>query len=271
MIKKLFGRTGKLSDNLSDKASQKLGDKLDQFPTSMEFYPPSSLAVLRNYQGYSVAKPFPHLMIDNFFHPEVLGKLLDDWPEPSEMGLEVHDDGTFSKQKYRFGPRTPYSKLFLNCFSEPEFLEALEVVTEIENLIPDPYHMGAAFHFTSSGGKLAIHADFNKHHKFELDRRLNILVYLNQNWQEEYGGHLELWNREMKSCEQKFLPIFNRLVLFSTTDFSYHGQPEPITAPVGMARRSIALYYFTNGRPEHELSPTGEHSTLWRERPGLGF
>jgi Rps23 Pro-64 3,4-dihydroxylase Tpa1-like proline 4-hydroxylase len=93
-----------------------------------------------------------------------------------------------------------------------------------------------------------VHADFNRHEKLNLDRRLNLLLYLNRDWKEEYGGHLQLWTRDMGRCVVKVLPVFNRCVVFSTTDFSYHGHPDPLTCPPGRTRKSIAMYYYTNGR-----------------------
>ena len=85
--------------------------------------------------------------------------------------------------------------------------------------------------------------------KMKLDRRLNILIYLNQNWADHNGGHLELWDKNMKNCEKKILPIFNRMVIFSTTDFSYHGNPNKVKVNNDNSRKSIALYYYSNGRP----------------------
>ncbi|WP_162625617.1 2OG-Fe(II) oxygenase, partial [Mycolicibacterium llatzerense] len=117
------------------------------------------------------------------------------------------------------------------------------------------------------GGFLKVHADFNRHHRLNLDRRLNGLLYLNKDWEESWGGHIQLWDRDMQHCVQKSLPIFNRFLLFATTDFSYHGHPDPLTCPPHRARRSMALYYYTNGRPDEERS-SSEHSTLFRARPG---
>jgi hypothetical protein len=91
------------------------------------------------------------------------------------------------------------------------------------------------------------------------------LIYLNKDWQEEYGGYLELWNTEMTECGQRILPIFNRCVIFNTTDFSYHGHPDPLNCLEGQTRKSLALYYYSNGRPREELSDF--HWTTWHERP----
>jgi hypothetical protein len=140
----------------------------------------------------------------------------------------------------------------------------LSGVTGIENIIPDPSFDGGGLHQIVRGGKLGIHADFNKHPKYDLDRRLNVILYLNKDWREDYGGHLELWDRGMTRCEAKVLPVFNRLMIFGTTDFTYHGHPDPLQCIEGMTRKSLALYYFSNGRPAHEVS--GEHSTIFKHR-----
>ena len=135
-----------------------------------------------------------------------------------------------------------------------------------ETLITDPYLAGGGLHELKDGGHLNVHADFNQHPKMKLDRRLNILIYLNHKWGENNGGHLELWNKEMKECEKKILPIFNRMVVFSTTDFSYHGNPNEVIVNEDNSRKSIALYYYSNGRPSSERK-LGLHSTIFRKRP----
>ena len=233
-----------------------------------------NLVRLTSIDNYATAEPFPHLVIDDLFNPDALDLVLREWPSWETPDLETYDDGTFVKLKYASNVRTdygPYTRFFLHSLGEPLFLDALEKVTGIAGLVPDPYWHGGGLHFTRSGGKLAIHADFNKHFKFDLDRRVNLIVYLNRGWTDENQGWLELWGRDMKSWVQRVLPIFNRTVIFSTTDFSYHGQPEPIHGPAELFRRSIALYYYSNGRPAEELSGRDPKDTLWRKRPGLGY
>ena len=147
--------------------------------------------------------------------------------------------------------------------SAPPVLQFLEALTGIEGLIPDPYFGGAGPHQIEPGGFLKIHADFNWHPLLKLDRRLNLIVYLNREWREEYGGHIELWDREMTRCERKVLPVWNRTVVFNTTDFSYHGHPEPLASPPGTTRKSVSFYYYSNGRPAEERS--APHDTLFRK------
>jgi hypothetical protein len=217
------------------------------------------------YASYSNARPFPHIVIDNFFDPNLLELILAEFPKPGEIKWQKFDTGheikLASSAESSFGSAT---RLFLYHLNSATFLEFLSAVTGIDNLIPDPRFEGGGLHQIVRGGKLGVHTDFNKHSIFGLDRRLNLLLYLNKNWREEYGGHLELWDRDMTRCEAKVLPVFNRMMIFGTTDFTYHGHPNPLQCPEGMTRKSLALYYFSNGRPAEEVS--GEHSTIFRAR-----
>jgi Rps23 Pro-64 3,4-dihydroxylase Tpa1-like proline 4-hydroxylase len=101
------------------------------------------------------------------------------------------------------------------------------------------------------------------HPKLKLDRRVNMLIYLNRDWRDEWGGHLDLWDASMKERRQSIAPMFNRTVVFSTTDTSFHGHPHPLATPLGVTRKSVSLYYYTAGRPEHERSAA--HDTIFKE------
>jgi hypothetical protein len=219
------------------------------------------------HSDYANAKPYPHIVLDNFFDPNIVDDILAEFPKPNAINWQTFDNRAeiklASAAEASFGPMT---RLFLYHLNSVTFLDFLGRVTGIDNLISDPHFEGGGLHQIVRGGKLAVHADFNKHRYYGLDRRLNLLLYLNKDWREEYGGHLELWNREMSGCEAKVLPVFNRMMIFGTTDFTYHGHPDPLHCPEGMTRKSLALYYFSNGRPAEEVS--GEHSTLFRARHG---
>jgi hypothetical protein len=219
---------------------------------------------------YLEAKPFPHVVFDDFFDPRLLELVLDEFPKPGEIRWQSFDNAQeiklASSREASFGPVTRLLMYHLNSMT---FLEFLSSVTGIDNLIPDPGFEGGGLHQIVRGGKLGVHADFNKHRDFGLDRRLNLLLYLNKDWREEYDGQLQLWNRDMSRCEAKVLPIFNRVMVFGTTDFTYHGHPDPLQCPDGMTRKSLALYYFSNGRPAEEV--TGEHSTIFLPRDDKDF
>ena len=219
---------------------------------------------------YMNAKPFPHIVFDNFFDPALVDQILAEFPAPDAIRWQKFDNGQeiklASSAEQSFGPVT---RLFMYHLNSMTFLEFLSRVTGIKNLIPDPGFEGGGLHQIVRGGKLGVHADFNKHRDLNLDRRLNLLLYLNKDWRDEYGGHLQLWDRDMTRCEAKVLPLFNRMMIFGTTDFTYHGHPDPLQCPEGMTRKSLALYYFSNGRPAEEV--TGEHSTLFRARDEKDF
>ncbi len=214
---------------------------------------------------YIKAAPFPHIVLDDFFDPGLIDQVLTEFPRPDAIRWQQFDNEReiklASAVESSFGPVT---RLFLYHLNSITFLEFLSAVTGIPNLISDPRFDGGGLHQIVRGGKLGIHADFNRHRAYNLDRRLNLLLYLNKDWREEYGGHLQLWNRDMTRCEAKVLPIFNRVMIFGTTDFTYHGHPDPLQCPEGMTRKSLALYYFSNGRPAEEIS--GDHSTIFRAR-----
>ncbi len=217
--------------------------------------------------SYARALPFPHTVMDDFLPASVTRRVLEEFPSPETDQWTRYEDSEQKKLASRFEQHMgPATRLLLYQLNSAPFLEFLEVLTGIEGLIPDPYYGGGGLHQIERGGFLEVHADFNWHPKLELDRRLNLLIYLNQDWKEEFGGHLELWNRDMSRCEQRVLPVFNRCVVFSTTDTSFHGHPHPLTCPEGQTRKSIALYYYTKGRPPAETS--AEHTTLFQTRPG---
>lgn len=218
-------------------------------------------------EEYKNNKPFPNIYFDDFLPAEAAEAALREFPQPREISWSKFSNTNEKKLAFDVAERLPAPLrdvlYFMNSRPMLEFLEAL---TGIEGVIADPYYFGGGLHQIKPGGKLAIHADFNRHTKLKLDRRINVLIYLNKDWNEGYGGHFELWNRDMTRAEQRILPIFNRCAIFSTTSFSYHGHPNPLTCPRDRTRKSLATYYYSNGRPEEETSE--EHSTLFQRRPG---
>jgi hypothetical protein len=214
---------------------------------------------------YQTADPFPHIVLDGLFEDAALEGVLAEFPKPEEMRWMHFDSATEKKLGFYHEHSTlsPGVRAFLDALNGYEMLLWLEALTGIEGLIPDPYFGGGGLHQIESGGFLKIHADFNVHPKLKLDRRANLLVYLNHDWQEEWGGHLELWNASMTERRQRIAPTFNRTVVFSTTDTSFHGHPHPLQTPAGVTRKSVSLYYYTAGRPVEERS--APHDTIFRE------
>jgi Rps23 Pro-64 3,4-dihydroxylase Tpa1-like proline 4-hydroxylase len=224
-----------------------------------------------NAEEYKANQPYPHIYFDNFLPVEVAEAALRDFPEPKEVDwLAYKDVNQHKKLAFDAVEKLPPSirdvLYFLNTHPMLRFLETL---TGIQSVLPDPHYAGGGLHQIRPGGLLEVHADFSYHKGLRLDRRINVLIYLNKDWNEEYGGHFELWDREVKRAEKKILPIFNRCAIFSTTSVSFHGHPEPLTCPPDRNRKSIATYYYSNGRPEEDPNLTHKHEVAFQQRPGV--
>ena len=208
-------------------------------------------------ENYSLAKPFPNIEINNFFNKEFLDKVLKEFPDLANLEksnkYENKNEIKYANNEYDLFPEV--IKKFFDFLNSLTFLNFIQNITSIqESLIADKELNGGGLHEIKKGGVLKIHTDFNRHPKLDLDRRVNVLIYLNRDWKTEYGGHLELWDKDMKECKKKILPTFNKMVIFSTNDFSNHGHPNPVTCSKNNSRKSIALYYFSKGRPLEELN-----------------
>jgi len=219
----------------------------------------------RSYAGrYQSAEPYHHICIDDFLPEEVIERVRADvasLPEP-----ERAFDAPQERLKSQYNPdRLPdYTRHLFQALNARPFILFLEEMTGIKGLIPDPYYMGGGIHRTLTGGHLDIHADFNVHTHMKVERRLNVLIYLNPGWKEEYGGSFEVWDKPMQNKVASFAPIENRMCCFSTGSDTWHGNPEPVNHPDGEPRQSIALYYYTATWNETRVS----HSTLFKPRPG---
>ena len=157
----------------------------------------------------------------------------------------------------------PNTQNVIKKLSDKNFLNWLEKLTGINNLIPDPELDGGGLHLIEKGGFLNVHVDFLAHTTNKnWSRQLNLLLYLNKQWKEEWNGELELWDKDMQKCVKKIQPIFNRCVIFNTCEGSFHGHPEPLKSPEEIKRRSLALYYFRDEGSRVALSPTN-----YRSRP----
>jgi hypothetical protein len=219
-------------------------------------------------QQYMEGKPFPNIVLDNVFDDNVLEMCLSEFPTSAKLEGAVEHAQAQENLKASFNPEyltSPVRSFFYALNSRP-FLAFLENMTGINGLIPDPYYRGGGFHCTQNGGHLGVHADFNYHSILVLERRINVLIYLNKNWLPDYGGQLELWDRRMTHCVKSIDPVFNRMVVFNTDSDSYHGQPDPIRHPNGEPRRSIALYYYTATWDDTKR----EHTTQFHTRPKTG-
>ena len=218
---------------------------------------------------YGSAAPYPHIVIDNFLPQDLAEDILTNFPYETEKNAAEYalNYSGVQKNKRQVYPNdcNAFCRDLFGFFNSASFLQFLEGLTGIEGLIADPYFNGGGFHETSQHGKLGIHADFRVHEQLHLQRRLNLLIYLNKNWQEEFGGCLEIWDRSMTKNVHSILPIFNRCAVFNTDADSYHGHPDPLNCPPDVTRKSIALYYYTASKAIYEEVPS--NTTMYVARP----
>jgi hypothetical protein len=214
------------------------------------------------------AEPVRNFCIDNFLEESFANAVLSAYPtfeEATKVGRSFSAVNEKGKVQLTDSSKFAEPVAELNrTLASPEFLELLSDVFEMPNLLADEALVGGGIHQTGSRGHLDVHVDFNYIADRELHRRLNILIYFNKDWKPEYGGNIELWDKDVKTCVHSFSPIFNRCVVFETNEISFHGVTA-VKCPEGQARKSFAAYYYTKEAPAHW---TGEaHSTIFKARP----
>lgn len=227
-------------------------------------YPRLDAATIARYRG---AQPYPHAVFDNFLDPAEARRLVAEFPP---VATDTWTNYTHvNERKFGRSDRASFPPAIgsaVDDFNAPPFVDWLVRLTGIHGLRADPSLEGGGLHQTRRGGHLNIHADFTGHpHHPTWRRRVNVLLYLNDGWQEEWGGGLELWSRDMQSCVERIAPLFNRALIFNTDADSYHGLPDPLGCPDTVTRKSLALYYFSE-----ERTPFRARSTEYRARPGDG-
>lgn len=217
--------------------------------------------------AYAAASPFPHAVLDDVIDPDLFEAAVRDFPgRDAEAWTNYLHVNERKRGNVRYDSWPESIRAVADTLTSAEFIDLLQRLTGIEGLLPDPAFDGGGLHRSERGGFLNIHADFSKHHvNQDWQRRVNALLYMNAEWEDDWGGHLELWSTDMSHCVEKVAPKPNRMVIFTTTSDSFHGHPTPMTCPAGVARQSMALYYFT---PGSDLKP---RSTDYRARPGDGI
>ena len=217
--------------------------------------------------GYQKAKPFPSTYMDGFLSKSSLSKISQDFPKVTDkiwthyIHYNEHKHGL---TKWEYLPKSVQD--LITEMGSPTFINWLEELTGIPKLFADPKMEGSGLHQTLPGGFLNIHADFTVHPlNSNWQRRVNVLVYLNENWDSDWGGDLELWDDKMQNCEQRIAPLNNRVAIFSTGKKTYHGYPNPIECPEGQARKSIAVYFYTKDQKFDKVA------TDYKGRPNDGY
>lgn len=212
-------------------------------------------------------QPYPHVHLKEFLDPYVAGDMASEFPDMATDAWTRYKHQ--NENKMGLAKRALFPQLLGEVVDElnsPAFLDWLSQLTGIPNLLADDLLEGGGLHQSGAGGFLNVHTDFSNHHYHTHWRRqINLILYLNPTWHEDWGGAIELWDREVKRCVVKIPPLFNEVLIFRTDEISYHGFPNPIQCPEGESRKSLALYYYTA-----ESGGNKARSTNYRSRPEDG-
>lgn len=216
-------------------------------------------------------EPYKHCVIDNFFPEDFAKQCFDAFPKLNDDCWDRTNDPDIEiklRSKWQSEFDIPEGLLdAIKILNSSIFLKAMSKLIDIDKLIPDPYFTGGGLNVTVSGGLLDVHVDGNYHDATGLNRRINAIIYLNPGWQNTWGGEFGIYNSTGDILIKKVEPLFNRLVIFDTNDFSFHGLPDPLNFPKDESRKSIILYYYTKeSRPSSQIDVEEPHSALWKKR-----
>lgn len=212
------------------------------------------------------AVPFHHVIIDNFLEEGLANRLRESFPAPGQKEWWKYDNPL--EKKLAFNNLKELPECFTEFFSYingDSFIKILEKISGVEGIVSDAGLNGGGLHLIPTGGKLDVHQDFNIHKGLGMLRKLNLICYLNDPWEEEWGGHLEIWDKDMEILHKRVSPVFNRAVIFRTDMDSNHGHPHPLKCPDDVCRISLATYYYTR-HPNIESVPY--KSTSYKKLPG---
>jgi len=221
-------------------------------------------------QEFLTNRPFRHVVIEPFLDPELCAQLIAEFP-PFDQKHAVNEHG----QAGRHAVHSELARLgkayaqFDRLMSDRDFLALVGRITDIPDVLYDPEYVGGGTHENLDGEELDTHVDFNYHPRTHFHRRLNLIVFLNPEWEQSWGGCLELMRDPFESCSdsrREFVPIANRAMIFETTEASWHGF-ERIRIPEGKetSRKSIAVYFYSKERPAE--STAASHATFYYSRP----
>lgn len=224
-------------------------------------------------EQYSRNEPYPHILLADFLDPEIALEMAREFPQPVTGAWTQYKHANENKLGM---PRRELFPALLGAVTDelnsPEFVAWISELTGIPNLLADPMLEGGGLQQSGRGGYLNVHTDFSQHHfRPNWHRRVNLILYLNPDWDESWGGSLELWEKssegKMTRCVAKYPPLLNHAIIFTTSEKSLHGFPDPLTCPEGQSRKSLALYYYTA-----EANPgLASHSTEYFARPQDGW
>jgi Rps23 Pro-64 3,4-dihydroxylase Tpa1-like proline 4-hydroxylase len=205
-------------------------------------------------ESHFTGDPVPYTIIDNFLPREIFETIVAEIDDISEDIWTVFENTTSSRKEARNFVTAPHIQTLSNSMQSASFLKWIEELTNVEKLIPDPYLRGGGITRVTTGNRLGLHTDFNWNEQLRLTRRVNLIIYLNPTWQEDWGGELEFWDFDRTKCITTIFPKPNRLAIWNYDNRLLHGHPNPLTCPLEVARQNLIQFYY-NSNATHETPP----------------
>ena len=212
-------------------------------------------------QAFIEAEPFPHLVLDGLFNGDLLDLVGEEFSQldRTDWRRARSDNDSYYRSQYQHALK-PAAELYFARLHSKAFVKLLSDITGVASLIPDPGLLGGGLHESKTGDWFGVHVDFARHAKTLLANELVVITYLNRDWRDEYGGALELWDADTGACVRRIAPVFGRTVILKYGKSHLHGHPDPVAAPDGRSRRSVAAYFYgapvagaLAEPPDHEL------------------
>ncbi len=195
---------------------------------------------------YSLGQPYPHLVIDDLFDTEILDRIVTEFPKADNRDWIAWNTNHENKSTSRgITGLSMFTQIFSLWLSSTEFIEEIKRITGIDDLVPDPLFFGAGLHEMRRDGWLEVHADYTKHPVMPLTRRINLLIYLNRDWNPAWGGDLELWDAPKPTQKAGYPCLFNRAIIFPTNSKTLHGVPDRLSCPLDRSRQLLSIYYWS--------------------------
>lgn len=196
------------------------------------------------HRQYTTALPCKHLVLDDFLDQELADRLFENFPSVESLNVKRKSLNENKAEDYHFERWDPAFSELRETVGSEAFYKWMREITGLEDLVTTRDSLGSGLHQGANGSYVDVHVDVNMNPEAGLWRRVNLLIYLNKNWEDEYGGHLELWDKDMKTLHHRIAPSHNRAVIFYTDDNSPHGYSK-INIPEGESRKSFYTYYYT--------------------------
>ena len=209
--------------------------------------------------------PYPMITLDNFLPHEFAMQLANECETiPDQHWTEFTRNGSFMRECKKL-EYAPIAYEFVNAMHSALGMEWLTKITNIADLIPDPYLVGAGYSRSFTGDSLKLHSDFNWNNQLKLHRLLSFIIYLNPNWKEEWGGHLQFTDFNKDKVIQNVAPVFNRAIIWRYHKRGFHGYPDPLTCPQGVSRNTFRLFYYYSDA-QHKDDDRPHRSLYWYDK-----